>query len=174
MERSSVEFNKDLHDDLVLMGGCDQRLRKKRDLTDEDIKEIEEVDDINIETLKKIINQYGWPGISLVGEDGARVAWLIAQHADKEVEFQRSCLEELKKAVERGEAKKEFVAFLTDRVLVNSGLKQIFGTQFHKDETGEYVPRPIEDMEGLEARRSEYGLDSFKEYSEGFSKFMKK
>lgn len=35
----------------------------------------------NASRLALIIDRYGWPGISLVGEDGARAAWLVAQHA---------------------------------------------------------------------------------------------
>ena len=32
----------------------------------------------NASRLTLIIDRYGWPGISLVGEDGARAVWLIA------------------------------------------------------------------------------------------------
>jgi hypothetical protein len=30
--------------------------------------------------LRAIVSQYGWPGRSLVGEDGADAAWLLLQH----------------------------------------------------------------------------------------------
>lgn len=35
----------------------------------------------NAQRLDAIIQQHGWPGKSLVGEEGADAAWLILQHA---------------------------------------------------------------------------------------------
>lgn len=42
--------------------------------------------------LKAIIDRHGWPGKSLVGEDGAQSAWLLVQHADVDLAFQERCL----------------------------------------------------------------------------------
>jgi hypothetical protein len=42
--------------------------------------------------LKMVVDEHGWPGISLVGEDGASAAWLLAQHADADPEFQAPVL----------------------------------------------------------------------------------
>ena len=53
-----------------------------------------------------------------------------------------------------------------DRIRVNSGQQQIFGTQFYKDKNGQFGPRPIEDFENLEERRREFGLGSFSEYEQ--------
>src|SRR5262249_42523708 len=36
----------------------------------------------NVEWLKQVIADRGWPGRSLVGPDAADAAWLIVQHAD--------------------------------------------------------------------------------------------
>lgn len=46
----------------------------------------------NAARLTGIIERYGWPGKSLVGEDGAEAAWLIAQHAIGDPPFMRRCL----------------------------------------------------------------------------------
>jgi hypothetical protein len=35
----------------------------------------------NAERLDALVKQYGWPGISSVGLDGSRAAWLVAQHS---------------------------------------------------------------------------------------------
>ena len=43
---------------------------------------------------------HGWPGRSLVGEQGAMDAWLLAQHADRQPGFQRRALSLLAMAVE--------------------------------------------------------------------------
>src|SRR5205085_1172028 len=72
----------------------------------------------------------GWPGKSLVGVDGANAAWLLVQHADQGRAFQKRCLPLLEAAVKKGEATGVQLAYLSDRVRVGAGEKQVYGTQF--------------------------------------------
>jgi hypothetical protein len=109
--------------------------------------------------LTQIIDKHGWPGKSLVGRDGAQAAWLIVQHSDADVKFQRRCLELLESAPE-GEIKIDHVVYLTDRVLVNEGKPQRYGTQMGEN----FEPRPIEDAENVDRRRAEVGLPPLDEY----------
>ena len=60
----------------------------------------------------------------------ADAAWLMAQHAIHDPEFQRECLGLLEAAVWQGEASPRNLAYLTDRVLVHEGRPQRYGTQF--------------------------------------------
>jgi len=64
---------------------------------------------------------HGWPGLSLVGEEGAKSAWLIAQHAVSDMGFMSDCIEWLKNSVATGEAEGWQLGFLQDRVLTMSG-----------------------------------------------------
>jgi hypothetical protein len=48
--------------------------------------------------LQAIMAQIGWPTERLVGKRAAKAAWLIAQHAISQPEFQRSCLKLLAEA----------------------------------------------------------------------------
>jgi hypothetical protein len=98
-----------------------------------------------------------------VGEDGAEEAWLIALHADHDVEFQRTCRQRLEQAVERGEAPARHLAYLTDRLLVHEGKKQRYGTQVRATPEG-VESFPVEDPEGLDERRTEVGLEPIQEY----------
>ena len=50
---------------------------------------VTEIDRINREWLKGEIEKKGWPGFSLVGYDGADAAWLLVQHADADLAFQK-------------------------------------------------------------------------------------
>src|ERR1700758_4188346 len=52
----------------------------------------------NAARLKAIIAEVGWPTERLVGERAAKAAWLIAQHAISQPDFQRACLEHLAEA----------------------------------------------------------------------------
>jgi hypothetical protein len=119
---------------------------------------MEEVHRRNAERLREIMEEVGWPGVSLVGEDGERAAWLILQHAIGEPAFQRRGLDVLSEAAGRGEAPLAQVAMLEDRILVCEGRKQRYGTQFDWDEHGEMSPVPIEDPEGVDERRRELEL----------------
>jgi hypothetical protein len=62
----------------------DQEIRLRINWADPDAmlaEEIRQLDRRNAKRLDEIVDAHGWPGKSLVGEDGAHAAWLIAQHA---------------------------------------------------------------------------------------------
>ena len=166
-----------LRQELLKMMKTDQDMRaeflawmKKRGLTDmvmlkkddPQIKKFDEVDRKNTARLKEIVDRYGWPAKSLVGDDGARAAWLLVQHADKDPEFQKKCLA-LMKQLPKGEVSGQHLAYLTDRVLVGEKKKQVYGTQCEIIK-GEVKFRPIENEANVDKRRAEVGLPSLAEY----------
>ena len=117
----------------------------------------------NTSALKEIITKYGWPGISLVGAEGAESAWLIAQHAVSDTKFMSDCIELLKIAMAAGDVEGWQLAFLEDRVRTMSGKDQIYGTQFNVDEEGWPTPFPITEPETVNERRKALGLNSLEE-----------
>ncbi len=80
--------------------------------------------------VRAIIDAYGWPGSSLVGADGCRAAGFIVQHAILDHDLQRCCVGLLQAAVDGGEAEPSMLALLTDRVLMEEGKPQVYGTQY--------------------------------------------
>lgn len=170
-------MNEELAAELARMAAEDQRIRRPpkgsprkmvQPLDAKRAMEYSRIDRENTERLRRILAEHGWPGRSLVGEKGAHHAWLIAQHADRDPAFQREALDLLTEAVARGEARPRELAYLTDRVRVNEGREQVFGTQMRPDENGMPVPRPVEDPERLDERRAEVGLEPFDQYLRGF------
>ena len=169
-------MNEELAAELARMAAEDQRIRKPlREartmvgrLDAKRAMEYRRIDAGNTTRLRRILAEHGWPGKSLVGEKGAHHAWLIAQHADHDPAFQRQALELLREAVARGDAKPRELAYLTDRVRINEGRGQVYGTQMRPDENGLPVPQPIEDPERVDERRREVGLEPFDEYVRGF------
>ena len=115
----------------------------------------------NGDRLAEILESHGWPTISTVGAEAARRAWLIAQHADRQLDLQRKVLALMTRAVAAGDAEPQHLAMLQDRVLVNEGRPQIYGTQTAGVVDGAPVPWPCEDPERLDERRAEVGLDPF-------------
>ena len=64
---------------------------------------MKEVHDRNAKRLSAIVDEHGWPGKSVVGEEAAHAAWLILQHAIAHPDLQRRCFPLLVKEVENGE-----------------------------------------------------------------------
>lgn len=124
---------------------------------------MEAVHKANARRLKQIIAERGWPGRSLVGDEGATYAWMIVQHAIGDPAFQRSCLILLIEAVAHGEAPASHVAYLDDRIRTFEGRPQLYGTQFERDRNGEINPMPIEESERVNERRRAIGLDSIED-----------
>lgn len=123
----------------------------------------------NTMRLKKIVEKYGWPTIHLVGKKASRSAWLIVQHVNHDVRFQKRCLKLMKEIYLRNpqNISLENIAFLTDKILVHTKKKQLFGTQFYVNkvnEKGVLMYCPIKDFKNLDKRRKEYGIPPFKEY----------
>ncbi|MBM2620615.1 hypothetical protein JIG36_34455 [Actinoplanes sp. LDG1-06] len=115
----------------------------------------------NADRLAEILDSHGWPATSAVGAEAARRAWLIAQHADRQLDVQRRAMTLMTQAVNAGEADPQHLAMLRDRILVNEGRPQIYGTQIAGVIDGAPVPWPCEDPDRMDDRRAEVGLDPF-------------
>lgn len=123
------------------------------------------VDAANISRLKEIVREHGWPGRQAAGPEAAEAAFLIAQHATSDPAFQETYLEFLRAEYERGQVSGGAVALLTDRVRVQRGLPQLYGTQLSIQD-GRLVLDPIEDEENVDERRGALGLGPLAEYLE--------
>src|SRR5690606_5982636 len=87
------------------------------------------VDEANTKWLKAQVDQDGWFTISKFGADADLAAWLLVQHADRDVAFQADVLRILEPFVATAETAQTNYAYLYDRVAVNSGRPQRYGTQ---------------------------------------------
>lgn len=150
---------KGLAAELLRMQSFDQYVRS-RSLKEPDYW-IEGLDEKHTARLQEIVDFVGWPTASKVGKEAADAAWLIAQHADHDVRFQRSCLAKMK-ATAYGEVEPRHVAMLEDRVRVNEGRLQVYGTQFTQ-RFGKHVPRPMENPRHVDERRAKMGLAPLEE-----------
>ena len=99
-----------------------------------------------------------WPMKSVVGASGARAVWLLA---NVDTALARAAL---KRMMEAGpeESNAADVATLEDRLRLQSGRKQIYGTQFRVGTDGKLVLAPMEDSAHVDLRREDAGLPAFK------------
>jgi len=122
-------------------------------------------DSINQEKIIEIISEYGYPGKSLVGEPSNETAWYVIQHS----QYIENYFPFIKKAGEDGELPIRLVAMMEDRLLMNKGEEQLYGTQCYGQEiidknTGEkkwiYFIWPIKEPEKVNSRRKALGFDT--------------
>lgn len=120
-------------------------------------------DKIHTERMKEIVAEIGWPTISKVGVEAADISWILVQHIDRKVDldFQERCLQ-LMKEVPANEVDPINIAYLEDRVRVNQGRGQLYGTQFYQVD-GKHVLKTIEDEVNVNKRRAEMGMDTLQD-----------
>jgi hypothetical protein len=128
--------------------------------------EMRAVHEANADILGLIIDEISYPTIDKVGEDGSDAAWLIIQHAISRPNFMKKCLLLLETAVIERQAKPIHLAYLSDRIASFQELPQLYGTQFDWDENGIMKPKPYDDVNKVNERRSEIGLNSLEEQIE--------
>ena len=135
--------------------------------TTHDGRDMCRIDADNTAWLQQVIAEHGWPGVELVGGQGADEAWLLAQHADLTPAFQRQALELLEVAVAAGDAPPRHLAYLTDRALVAAGELQVYGTQYTDDGDGSNLRlQPVAEPGRLDERRTAMGLEPAAEYDQ--------
>lgn len=88
----------------------------------------EEIDRQNQNAIIKILEDYGYPGKSLMGDARGEYAFFIIQHF-RDVEKQKEYYPMLKVAVEKGELDPMLFMMIEDRINVKEGKEQKHGTQ---------------------------------------------
>ncbi|GAB3821725.1 DUF6624 domain-containing protein [Kribbella italica] len=135
------------------------------------VRRVLEVVHDNVQWLRGVVETRGWPGKSLVGEDGVDAAWLLLQHAGSGVpsigtpenlRFQASCLPLLRASVDTGESHPRHLAHVADNLRQRAGEKPVyaaFATAFVTD-NDELVLRPDLEAAAIDAERREIGLQA--------------
>ncbi len=109
----------------------------------------------NEDMLLNLLDKYGWPTASEVTEYAAAGAALIINHASHEL--RSGYFPMLEEVFKKGEAQPLRYAKMKDRILVEEGKEQIYGTQT-KFENMTPVLYPIADSKHVDQRRAKIGL----------------
>lgn len=122
---------------------------------------VKAVDAENLAHLKAIFRKYGFPTPAMVGYDGINAAFLLVQHQDQDPAWQRKWLGAVTQLARHRELSPESYALFVDRVRVNEGRKQIYGSQLFN---GGFALKPTRDPAHLDERREALGLIPEDEY----------
>lgn len=129
-------------------------------------QEAAELSKKHVEKLREIIQQFGWPTEHNFGKEYAHAAWLIAQHANHDIQFQKESLAIIADLTLKDtpaphdQVANIHFAYLFDRILVNEKKEQCFGTQY--DKNGKLLP--IKNSDQVDERRNKIGLMPLKDY----------
>lgn len=133
-----------------------------------EIAQLRNMDEESTTFLNKVVIEFGLPTISSVGKKASLFAWLLVQHS-KDIDLQKKYLALLKKA-DKGDVNPEHAAYLEDRLLMNEGKPQIYGTQVVKNkESGRWEPYKIVSIENVDILRKSVGLESLEDYLKTFN-----
>ncbi|MEZ4838693.1 DUF6624 domain-containing protein [Flavobacterium sp.] len=161
---------KSIAENIIDLKNADLALREKliqsRQLSNGYNEEMKELHNRNAKILSDIIDKIGYPTMDKVGKEANEATWLIIQHSIGQPEFMKKCAKLLKKAVSENKAAPKSLAYLTDRIAVFEGKKQLYGTQFDWDEYGNLSPNHFDDLTKVNERRKSIGLNTLEEQTE--------
>ncbi len=125
-----------------------------------------QVDSVNEVRLAAIVQEIGgYPGPEVVGKSEANTTWLVIQHAP--IEYQQRYYPLVEHAAREGKTSMGNWAYLIDRMNMNRGVKQIYGSQMRlREDKNGYEIYPLEDPSNVNKRRAEVGLGPIEEYIE--------
>lgn len=129
-ELDSIYYIDQLYREIMMSPEKKDSLAKAEKLTSGAVQQrifykMNQIDSSNIERIKQIIYQYGYPGKSLVGEPTNEAAWYVIQHSKNIAEF----FPIIEQAGKRKELPFKLVAMMQDRLLMDQSKEQIYGTQ---------------------------------------------
>lgn len=135
----------------------DQRIRRSNDF----IKYAKE-DHRNQELVISIIEKCGMPTLKEVDQKQMDAIWLGLQHSTKEI--RKKYFPQVEKAVKNGDLSKGQYALMKDRMLMDEGKPQIYGSQI---ENGKLYK--LENPKTVNERRKEMGMESIEDYLKNFN-----
>jgi hypothetical protein len=137
----------------------DQAVRKNPDRRGD----MATVDADNTKYLRGLIVDLGWIDAKRFGRRSATDAFLIVQHSG-DLRLMQGALPEIEKDMKAGIGDPQDYALLYDRLKLNLGERQRYGSQIGQNAEGEPVVLPLEDKAKVEEFRKAIGLFPLSQY----------
>jgi hypothetical protein len=122
----------------------------------------EELDLSNLASVEQIVEKCGMPSRAAAGEKGMSAIWLVIQHASAEKRSQY--FPQLLEASKKGDLERQDIALMQDRMLMDAGNPQLYGSQIMMNEDGSYDLYELKDTATVDARRAVMGMGPLSEY----------
>jgi len=120
-------------------------------------------DSINLIHVDSILKVFGWLGSDKIGSQANLTLFAVIQHSKLSVQLEYLPL--IREAVIKGNAQAKNLAILEDRVAIFQGKMQTYGSQvFWSKLTNKYFILPLADIDNVDKKRAEVGLQPLAEY----------
>ena len=136
----------------------DQRIRMSNVPFEQFAKE----DHRNQELAISIIEKCGMPSLKEVSRKQLDAIWLALQHTDKK--YRKKYFPLIEEAVKKGDLSKQQYALMKDRILMDDGKPQLYGSQIENGKLYE-----LEAPDSVNERRKEMELEPLEEYLKNFN-----
>jgi hypothetical protein len=123
-------------------------------------------DEENQRMVLSIIKKCGFPQSPIIDNAGLETIFLVIQHGSKEM--RSKYLNHFINLSRKGEFSRSIVALMEDRVLMDSGKKQKYGSQVIQSTTGVWELYPVDNIDSVNVRRRRIGLNTLEEYLKEF------
>lgn len=128
-------------------------------------EKISQTDEANLIKVEKILAKHGWVGRDEVGPKAASTLFLVIQHSNQDAMMKYVPL--LRQAVKEKKAHASHLALMEDRIAINAGEKQTYGSQLSIID-GKTVLSPIIDPDHVDERRASMDLEPIADYIAGW------
>lgn len=126
-----------------------------------------DIDKKNQQIVVSTIEKCGFPTVEKHGYKSVEAIFLVIQHAGKSLREQY--FPQIKNSADQGDLQWSTVALMEDRMLMDRGEKQKYGSQVHKKNgSDQWSLYPIEDPQNVNNRRAQVGLGPIEEYLKHF------
>jgi hypothetical protein len=161
-------YNDDQHPRLVYIDLLKKSGGKITPQVDSIINVLHFLDSVNDVKVEKILDTYGWLGADVVGQHGNNTLWVVIQHAN--LAMQKKYQPMMEDAWKKGNLRPSQYALTIDRILMNEGKKQIYGSQLKSEPSNldKYYVYPMVDPDNVDKRRAEMQLDPMEDYVKQF------
>lgn len=127
---------------------------------------MEQIDSTNLAVVSQILDTYGW--LDGLSEDANKAIFLVIDHSD--LTTMNKYRDLFHEAADKGYLSVKDLVTMEDRMLMNAGKPQIYGTQAYAyAQEGESIMIyiwPVENPDKLNERREQVGLSSMEVYLE--------
>jgi len=121
------------------------------------------IDYENLEFVVSVVEQCGLPE----KRNQLNTVFLVLQHNHSN--YQKKYIDQLKEQAKQGNIDRASLALMDDRILVNDGKPQIYGTQLRiKQGSSEQELIELFDPQNVNKRREEVGLEPLEDYLKSF------
>lgn len=126
-----------------------------------------EMDTNNLKYVTQIIDKCGMPTLETAGKKGMTAIWLVIQHADGEV--RKAYFPMLLEASKKGDLERQDIALMQDRMLMDAGKPQLYGSQVIMENGVNYELYDLKDPETVDKRRAIMGMGPLADYLNHFN-----